>query len=415
MDIISDFLITFIYRAKIRENYLRNMFYLRGVFYVRGISIWELEKSDKLLGNRHSSNCCYCCGECLASVIPFNATLENYRLVGDSGFQKLFAPLFLKWVLISLIYQPAFLLICFNLFLLGICYLRPKLLLEKVSLKIVVILTVIELLLFKVILLIRYTIGVQGFIISEVKKIDVVFSWPGILSIIFLVSVYFLTEKTKLTISKLSAFLAVLFAGFYIAEYSWHIWPVNQNLHSFFMPFIFASFIPLGAVRLMMKKKTWIVAVLVFLSFYWRDWRFLFVRNYWYAVACSKGCINGNTISSYINVRNSHFLCSRHFSYNKKVYKKIDFSVIKTRLTVGSELICLIFAFLTIKMFLMPVQVTIDSNKLYEMKESDSSIQSKIVRNDSFESWIVSSKDDFLPEYFTYHQDGVGGFVTKIF
>ncbi len=338
-----------------------------------------------------------------------SSTIDNSRVSPGFNINKIFDPVLIKWVGISIIYQPVFILLCFNLILLWICYLNASASSKRVSLKAAFILIGIELAIYKVILTIRSLVIVKGFIISEVNDVDIVFSIFGIISIIFLVFTYFLLEKEHLTIGRLFKFFTVLFSGFYISEYSWHVWPVNQNLHPFFMPVIFSSFIPLGAVHLMNKGKTWIVTVLVIYHFIGETVSFFLFEVIGMPWLVPRAALMEAAFQVILILEAAAFFVYGMSHITGRLYNKIDFSVIESKFSLAAKFACLVFAFLTIKMFLMPVGFRIIDNA----KIPDEHTININMENTSFETWVTTPNGDFLPAGFSYHSDNISGVIEK--
>ena len=334
----------------------------------------------------------------------FSSTIDNYRLSGGGlNLYKLFDLALWKWAFFSILYQPAFILICFNLILLSIYRFRPEVFSKNISIKSAFILAGAELVLIKLIILVQSFLADQSFISSVLrssgvyyKNVDIIFSWYGLLSITLSIFFYSLMEK-RITVGKILLFFAVLFAGFYIAEYSWHTWPINRNRHFFFMPPEFASFVPFGTIALMMKRRTWIVATLVVFhllgetgSFFlfeiagipWAVPRAALMEIPFQVVVMLEGVIflvKGISLAIrkktllisevLLTIRRPFFRLSVIFPWAKKLFSKvngisftiikasnkIDFANVETKVASAAKLACLIFAFLTIKMFLMPM------------------------------------------------------------
>src|SRR3972149_9729666 len=94
------------------------------------------------------------------------------------------------------------------------------------------------------------------------NKIDILFSWHGILSLLLCVSL-FLKRNNKVTSVQFFSMLSAIFVGFYVAEYSWQHWVINNNTFIYFWTPVAASFISLGVVSLWSKKKDWLFVTLV--------------------------------------------------------------------------------------------------------------------------------------------------------
>lgn len=196
------------------------------------------------------------------------STLENHRVTLGVNLSKLTDPHFLKWLLASVAFQPAFLLLLINLGLWVICRLIPRLSVKHVSNTPVSLLLAFELL---VVIGLKHAVGMktsslQRYLGMEAdalqRNFDVFFSVGGVVAMVLAVLV-FVRSESKPTLERSFLFLAVLFSGFQIATYTGHTWPVNRNVHPYFVPISLTGLLPLGAVGLWLKQRTWVVAVLV--------------------------------------------------------------------------------------------------------------------------------------------------------
>lgn len=284
-----------------------------------------------------------------------NSTAENYRLAGSAfNPQKVFDPLFLKWTLVSVIQQPALILVCLNLLFLGIYRSKPKLSSRDVSIRTAFAFIVIELALIKLISLLPWTMGVGELLTDtyarwNLHKINIIYSWSGIISIILSALAYFSIQK-KVTRKQLFSYLAVVFAGFYIAEYSWGLWPLNQNRHYFFMPPVFAGFIPLGAVHLLIKKKTWLISVLVAYHFIGETVSFFLFEVIGMPWSAPRAALMEIPFQIILMLETLTLLIRVPSGIIRQTFNKAV-----NLLPIIAKTGCLIFAFLSIKLFLMPV------------------------------------------------------------
>lgn len=94
------------------------------------------------------------------------------------------------------------------------------------------------------------------------KKVDVLFSSHGIIALLLCLILFFIREK-KVSGVRFFSLLAAIFAGFYVADYSWQYWQIGNSVFNYFWPPAAASFIALGAVSLWSKKKTWMLVTLL--------------------------------------------------------------------------------------------------------------------------------------------------------
>ena len=301
--------------------------------------------------------------------MPFliDSMIENSRVSYGIDFKKLIDTAFLKWTLISVVHQPAFLLMCFNIILLKIFSYKRVTGFETYRFSSRIFLfAIVGILNLFILKFIQTGIGwlhIRPFFSSNThpvyQNLDIVFSWSGAVALLCVTGMYLLTEKS-LTLRKTFSFFAAVFAGFYIAEYSWHIWPININTHFFFMMPLFASFITCGAVRLMMRKKTWILTVLVLYHFIGETGLFMVYEVLgipWLAPRAALAEIPFQIIlileSLLFLTEGGNRILSRVFSTRYRVLFGKEYSLFSI-LPVAVKIACVIGAFLTIKMLLMP-------------------------------------------------------------
>lgn len=313
-----------------------------------------------------------------------NSTMDNYRLAGGPGFSKLFDPALLKWVLISIIYQPAFTLVCLNLFILRIVRLKPLVFSGNINYMAALFFIGFELILMKLILSLQSILNVNSLITTVLKKwdiyrdINIILSWYGIASILVLTLFYFLIEK-KMTMGKMLSFSCVLFTGFYIAEYSWHTWPLNINRHFFFMLPIFTGLVPIGAVSLMLKKKTWIIALLAAYHFIGETGSFFLFEVIGMPWNVPRAALMEAPFQAVLILEAVAFLVQGTSLLVHKLrteiftkFKNKEISYIEEKITLTAQIVCVFLAFFLIKAFLMPVNA--ERNKYIEdfpFKESN--------------------------------------------
>lgn len=298
-----------------------------------------------------------------------SSTLESSRISNESQIGKLFDPSLLKWTIISIAQQSTLLLVAINVGVLtvaGHCkrlFSGPARGLVKLWATFVV--GAGQLVLLKILISLRGWTGLEQTKVffppnthPVYKNFDLIFSWYGFLSIVVVAAIYASMEK-ELTLKKVFTFWAVVFAGFYVAEYSWHIWPININTHFFFMIPMFACFIPFGAVRLMMHKRMWMLAVLVIFHFIGETGFFYLYEVLgipWLAPRAALAELPFQVILTLEAV----LLFAEELSMAvsaKKLFPSTTPHNIKTATGTVVGIACLVFVFLTMKMFLMPVGV----------------------------------------------------------
>lgn len=309
--------------------------------------------------------------------LPFllSSTFESSRVSSGIHFQKLFNLLLFKWTLLSLLYQPALILLVLNGCLWGVVHywksgLSGKISARLLNMKYFLIITGGQFLLMRLILWIPPTIGlspVRAFVPANThpayQNLDIVFSRSGVIAILLLVYFYSVFER-RITSVKALKFWATMFAGFYVAEYSWHIWPINENTHFFFMIPLFASFLSCGAVRLMMRGKTWILAVLVLFHFIGETEYFYLYEVFgipWLAPRAALAEIPFQIIlileTLLFLIEGGDRLLGRAFPTRQCVLFGKIYSL-SSVFSITVKTVCVIGVFLTIKMFLMPVGVS---------------------------------------------------------
>ena len=98
------------------------------------------------------------------------------------------------------------------------------------------------------------------------KRIDILLSYHGIIALLLCLIVFFIRENSTTGV-RFFSLLSAIFAGFYVAEYSWQHWAIGNNIFTYFWPPAIASFIVLGVVSLWNKKKYWILITMVIFHF----------------------------------------------------------------------------------------------------------------------------------------------------
>lgn len=301
------------------------------------------------------------------------STLENCRVSGGLQPGKLFDTLLLKWSLISLLYQPALILLTINSLLWVLSrYAGGKHGLpghdHPVRMWVLFLIGVMQIAFVKLILLIPAVLGldrVRAFVPPNTHpaytNLDIILSWSGIVAVFLLITCYS-SVKGKATVGRMFSFFAAMFAGFYVAEYSWHIWPINENTHFFFMIPLFAGFVPFGAVRLWMHRRAWILAVLVIFHFIGETGLFYIYEVFgipWLAPRASLAEVPFQIIlileSILFLTEGGSSLISRVFHGAQELTLFGRRRSILSLTNVSVRVICVLFAFFTLKMFLMPV------------------------------------------------------------
>ena len=97
-------------------------------------------------------------------------------------------------------------------------------------------------------------------------RVDVLFSYHGVIALLLCLTLFFVRENSVSGV-RFFSLLSAVFAGFYVAEYSWQHWVINNNVFTYFWPPVIASFIVLGAVGLWNKKKYWMLIAMVIFHF----------------------------------------------------------------------------------------------------------------------------------------------------
>ena len=301
------------------------------------------------------------------------STLESSRVSSGAQFQKFFDVLLLKWSLISILYQPVLILLCVNLFLWGMFHYGKTVfpwlrLINSIRTGMILLIGAVQIALMKLIMLIPPALGldrVRAFVPPNTHpaytNLDIVFSWSGIVSILLLIYCY-MSIKKKITPVKLFSFFATMFAGFYIAEYSWHIWPINENTHFFFMIPLFASFIPFGTVRLMIHKRTWIFAVLVIYHFIGETGFFYIYEVFGVPWLAPRAALAEVPFQIILILEAILFLIEGGSRIISKIFYKTHQLFLFGRsynifslTSVAVKTICVLLTLFTLKMFLMPV------------------------------------------------------------
>ncbi len=204
------------------------------------------------------------------------STAESSRISNGIQLMRFLDMSLLKWTIRSVAQQAVLVMLVLNLCAAGVFYYWKRLSGMRyrfVNSWTIFPLVFAQIVLLKLLTLFRGWAGLEqtrAFFTPNTHPVfnnfDLIFSWYGVMSILILTIVYLLVER-KMTVKKMLTFCIALFAGFYVAEYSWHIWPININMHFFFAIPLFAPLIVFGAVRLMMRNRSWMLVVLVVFHF----------------------------------------------------------------------------------------------------------------------------------------------------
>ena len=329
-----------------------------------------------------------------------NSTLENYRIREVTGFPIITNPLFFKYVLASIGYQPILFIVVLNFIILQWLR-RTSKCFSETSWVWLIGFAGLELLILKQ--LIQYKLNTLriAFTPSQLGS-DIVFSNFGIATLLFLIAGYLLTTKKK-SVANFLIFFSVLLSGVYISEYSWGKWPLHLATHSFFwIPWV-AALIPIGAVSLWLKNKSWIVVVLVVYHFVGETGAFFLFEIIglpWLAPRAALMEIPFQVILLLEAVTYSLHLASVLLS---KIFKSFASREIENKLGLIAKTSILIFAFWNIEMFLLPEITTKDqSGKQYytqefpfaetAMHELSSSIKTSWIQNALLRSKEIRSE-----------------------
>ncbi len=303
--------------------------------------------------------------------LPFlvTSTLENCRV--SSGFQlsKFFDGLLLKWSLVSVLYQPALLLLVVNIALwILLNYVGKGLRCRGIKMWTFLLAGAVELALLKVLVSVPSALGmdpVRAFVPPNTHPVyanlDIILSWSGMVSVLVLITFYS-AIRGRVVPGEAFSFFAAMFAGFYVAEYSWHIWPINENTHFFFMIPLFAALIPFGAVRLMLHGKAWMLAVLVVFHLIGETGFFYLYEAFgipWLAPRATLAEIPFQIVlileAILFSTEGAGRMISRLRARSDRLFLFGRPRSIASLTGVTVKVLCVLFAFLTLKMFLMPV------------------------------------------------------------
>ena len=277
-----------------------------------------------------------------------------------------------RWMLLSVLVQAPLIFMLFNLIIISIIYRSNKLNL-LINIKQGFLIIIAEFLLLKLLLFflffyfkfsegyIKEITGLPYFSFHRWLKWDILSLWHDIIPITMVLLLSFIKKKY---VRRLDFFrlLTVLFAGFYIAEYSWQRWQINANMPYFFWHPVVASFIALGAVSLWLKKKYWVVIALVIYHMITETGSFLLQDIFGFPWLASRAAV--------AELPFQVILLMESISYLTDGIKRTFFQLSRA-IDVSAKIAVAIFVFVSIKGLLIPgVEITVDGRKAYQTKNT---------------------------------------------
>ncbi len=277
-----------------------------------------------------------------------------------------------RWIFLSLIAQVPLIFALFNLIVVGIIYHLHRLNIYINRMQAFLIIAA-EFLILKPLLMylcknlnfseesIRQLTGLPYFNFHRWLSTDILSLWHDIIAIALVLSIYFFKMK-RVRNFNFFTMLTVLFAGFYIAEYSWQRWQINANMPYFFWHPVVASFVALGAVSLWLKKKYWVIIVLVIYHMITETGSFLLQDVFGFPWLASRAAV--------AELPFQVFLLMESVSYLIDGIKKTFFQL-SHAIDVSAKIAVVIFVFISIKGLLVPgVEIAVDGRKAYQTKNT---------------------------------------------
>lgn len=277
-----------------------------------------------------------------------------------------------RWIFLSLIAQVPLIFALFNLIIVGIIYHLHRLNIYINRMQAFLIIAA-EFLILKPLLMylcknlnfseesIRQLTGLPYFSFHRWLSTDILSLWHDIIAIALVLSIYFFKMK-RVRSFHFFTLLTVLFAGFYIAEYSWQRWQINANMPYFFWHPVVAGFVALGAVSLWLKKKYWVVIVLVIYHMLTETGSFLLQDVFGFPWLASRAAV--------AELPFQVFLLMEAVSYLTDGIKKTFFQL-RHAIDVSAKIAVVIFVFVSMKGLLIPgVEIAVDGREAYQTKNT---------------------------------------------
>jgi len=310
-----------------------------------------------------------------------------------------------RWMLLSVLLQAPLIFMLFNLIIIGINYRANKLNL-LINIKHGFLIIIAEFLFLKLLLVslfhyfkfseeyIKQITGLPYFSFHRWLKWDILSLWHDIIPITAVLLLFFIKKKY---IRRLDFFslLSVLFAGFYIAEYSWQRWQLYLNMPYFFWHPIVASFVALGAINLWNKKRYWIVIVLVIYHLITETGSFLLQDVFGFPWLVSRAAVAELPFQVILLLESTSYLSDGILFIIKKLKPDLDFA---QAINSTAKTIVIIFVFISIKHQLIPGnEEIIDGRKAYRTLDTfpfSSTLLYPGEQNKTKNKWIYEARDN---------------------
>ena len=343
----------------------------------------------------------------IAWQLPFllTSSLSLDRVSIGVNFSALLNWNLWRWMLLSVLLQAPLILMLFNFIIIGIIYRSNKLNL-LINIKQGFLIIIAEFLFLKLLLFflfhyfkfsegyIKEITGLPYFSFHRWLKWDFFSLWHDIIPIIAVLMFFFIKKKY---VRRLDFFrqLAVLFAGFYIAEYSWQRWQIYLNMPYFFWHPIVASFVALGAINLWNKKRYWIVIVLVIYHLITETGSFLLQDIFGFPWLASRAAVAELPFQVILLLESVRYLSDGILFSIKKLKPDLDFT---QAINSTAKIIVIIFVFLAIKHQLIPGnEEIIDGRKAYRTFDTfpfSSTLLYPGEQNKTKNKWIYEARDN---------------------
>lgn len=198
----------------------------------------------------------------------FQSTAENSRAAGGLQLSEILRGSNYYWMFISLIYQPLLIMILIN----GVLWRLLSRFQWRLTSIHLVLLTTVEMLILGKLSTLYKSLDLYPFIRQSYINKQLVHDLTGSFKVLPVVLLAFwlvarFKDGRKMVVDEVLGAATLFFAALYITQYSWGRWPVNTNIHYFFMPPLLNWLMPLGILGLVRRWGLWPVAGLVLFHF----------------------------------------------------------------------------------------------------------------------------------------------------